>query len=150
MTPPPDYLMEKARNYCAYQERSLFDVKQKLIKWKATEETIEEVIKSLKDDNYLNEERFAKAFVLGKLRYNKWGRNKIINALKQKQVPDLYIQIGLGEIDEDEYLNTLKALLSDKKVTGKNDFVRNNKLVRYAVQKGFQPELAWKVINGKI
>jgi regulatory protein len=150
MTPPPDYLMEKARNYCAYQERSLFDVKQKLMQWKATEATIEEVIKTLRAENYLNEERFAKAFALGKLRHNKWGRNKIIHALKQKQLPDLYIQIGLGEIDEEEYLNTLKAVLSDKKVQAKDEFTRQSKLVRYAMQKGFQADLAWKVLKGEL
>ena len=150
MTPPPEYLLEKARNYCAYQERSIFDVKTKLFQWKATEETLEEVIKTLKAENYINEERFVKAFALGKLRHNKWGRNKIIHALKQKQIPDLFIQIGLSEIDDEEYINTLKAVLSSKEVKGKDEYIRQNKLVKYAVQKGFQPELAWKVVKGEI
>ncbi len=149
MAPPPDYLLEKARNYCAYQERCIFDVKKKLLQWKATEDTVEEVIKKLKAENYINEERFVKAFALGKLRHNKWGRNKIYYALKQKQVPDLYIQIGLGEIDEAEYLNTLKVVLSSKEVKAKDEFTRLNKLVQYAVQKGFQPELIWKVLKGE-
>ncbi len=149
MAPPPDYLLEKARNYCAYQERCIFDVKKKLLQWKATEDTVEEVIKKLKAENYINEERFVKAFALGKLRHNKWGRNKIYYALKQKQVPDLYIQIGLGEIDEAEYINTLKVILSSKKVKAKDEFTRLNKLVQYAVQKGFQPELIWKVLKGE-
>ncbi len=150
MTPLPEYLLEKARNYCAYQERSIFDVKAKLLQWKATEETIEGIIKKLKEENYINEERFVKAFALGKLRHNKWGRNKIIYELKQKNIPDLYIQIGLGEIDEQEYVNTLKAVLSSKEVKAKDEFTRQNKLVRYAAQKGFQPELAWKVLRGEI
>ncbi len=150
MTPLPEYLLEKARNYCAYQERSIFDVKTKLLQWKATEETIEGIIKKLKEENYINEERFVKAFALGKLRHNKWGRNKIIYALKQKNIPDLYIQIGLGEIDEQEYVNTLKAVLSSKEVKAKDEFTRQNKLVRYAAQKGFQPELAWKVLRGEV
>lgn len=150
MTPPHEYLLEKARNYCAYQERSIFDVKKKLLQWKATEDTLEEIIKTLKAENYINEERFVKAYALGKLRHNKWGRNKIAYALKQKQIPDLYIQIGLGEIDDEEYINTLKAILSSKEVKAKDDFTRQNKLVQYAAQKGFQPELAWKVLKGKI
>ena len=150
MTPPPEYLLEKARNYCAYQERSIFDVKTKLVQWKATEDTLEEIIKTLKAENYINEERFVKAFVLGKLRHNKWGRNKIYHALKQKQIPDLFIEIGLSEIDDEEYINTLKAVLSSKEVKAKNEFIRLNKLVQYAVQKGFQPELAWKVLKGEI
>lgn len=150
MTPPPDFLMEKARNFCAYQERSIDDIKSKLSQWKASEDAVEEIIGQLKEENYLDEERFARAFAVGKLRYNKWGRNKIIYALKQKQIPDLYIQIGLGEIDDEEYINTLKAILSSKRVTGDSDYVRQNKLVRYAVQKGFQADLAWKIIKGEI
>lgn len=150
MTPPPDFLMEKARNFCAYQERSIEDVKTKLFQWKASEETVEEIIKRLKEENYVDEERFARVFAVGKLRHNKWGRNKIIYALKQKTIPDLYIQIGLGEIDDEEYINTLKAILSSKEVTGNNDYVRQNKLVRYAVQKGFQADLAWKILKGEI
>ena len=147
---PPEYLLEKARNYCAYQERSIYDVKKKLLQWKATEETLEEIIKTLKEENYINEERYVKSFALGKLRHNKWGRNKIIHALKQKEIPDLYIQIGLGEIDEEEYINTLKAVLSAKEVKAGDTFTRQNKLVRYAAQKGFQPELAWKILRGEI
>ena len=148
--PPPEYLLEKARNYCAYQERCIFDVKTKLIQWKATGETLEEIIRTLKAENYINEERFVKAFAIGKLRHNKWGRNKISYALKQKQIPDLFIQIGLSEIEEEEYINTLKAVLSAKEVKAKDEFTRQNKLVRYAAQKGFQPELVWKVLNGEI
>jgi len=150
MTPPPDFLMEKARNFCAYQERSIEDVKTKLFQWKASEETVEEIIKKLKEENYVDEERFARVFAVGKLRHNKWGRNKIIYALKQKKIPDLYIQIGLGEIDDDEYINTLKAILSSKKVAGKNEYVRQNKLVQYAIQKGFQADLAWKILKGEL
>jgi regulatory protein len=92
----------------------------------------------------------VKAFALGKLRHNKWGRNKIIHALKQKEIPDLYIQIGLGEIDEEEYINTLKAVLSAKEVKAKDEYTRQHKLVQYAAQKGFQPELAWRVLKGDV
>jgi len=150
MTPPPEYLLEKARNYCAYQERCIFDVKTKLFQWKATEETLEEIVKILKAENYINEERFVKAFALGKLRHNKWGRNKIYYALKQKQIPDLFIQIGLNEISDEEYINTLKAVLSSKEVKAKDEYTRQHKLVQFAAQKGFQPELTWKVLKGEI
>lgn len=150
MVPPPDFLLEKARNYCAYQERCLTDVKNKLLQWHASEETIEEVIKSLEDENYLDEERYARAFAVGKLRHNKWGRNKIIQALKQKQIPDLTIQIGLQAIDDDEYIHILKGVLSSKTVQGKDEFIRQNKLARYAAQKGFQVNLVWKVIRGEL
>jgi regulatory protein len=126
------------------------DIEQKLHQWKAEDITIQKIINRLEKEDFLNEERYAKAFAVGKLRHNKWGRNKIIYALQQKHIPDLYIQIGIGEIDEEEYLNTLKALLSSKKIDEKDDWKRNNKLVRYAIQKGYQADLCWKIINGEL
>ncbi|MBN2616657.1 MAG: RecX family transcriptional regulator [Bacteroidales bacterium] len=150
MVPPPEFLLDKARNYCAYQERSLFDVKNKLLEWRASEETIEEIIKKLEEENYLDEERYARTFAVGKLRHNKWGRNKIIQAMKQKQIPDLTIQIGLQELDDEEYIHTLKAVLSSKKVEAKSEYNRLQKLVRYAAQKGFQPELVWRVLKDEL
>ncbi|MBN2637678.1 MAG: RecX family transcriptional regulator [Bacteroidales bacterium] len=150
MVPPLDFLLDKARNYCAYQERCIFDVKNKLLEWHAAVDTVEEIIKTLEDENYLDEERYARVFAVGKLRQNKWGRNKIIHALLQKQVPDLTIQIGLQALDDEEYLHVLKTVLSSKKVQAKSNYNRQQKLVRYAFQKGFQPELVWKVLREEI
>lgn len=149
---PPEHLfmLEKARKFCAYQERSIFEVKTKLIGWKINENIIPEIILQLKKEKFIDEERFAFAFATGKLRNNRWGRNKISYALQQKQIPDLTIQIALNSLDEDEYIKTLKAVLSSKNIDDSNEFRRNNKLVKYAQQKGFQPELAWKVIKGEV
>ncbi len=150
MTSESSFLLNKAREYCASSERCVRDIKQKLHQWKAEDITIRKIINQLEKEDFINEERYAKAFTVGKLRNNKWGRNKIIYALQQKHIPDLYIQIGLGEIDEEEYLNTLKAVLSSKKIDEKDEWKRNNKLVRYAVQKGYQADLCWKVIKGEL
>ena len=150
MAPEHKFLLEKARKFCAYQERSIFDVKMKLISWNVNEKIISEIILQLKKEDFINEERFTFAFAIGKLRNNKWGRNKISYALLKKQIPDLTIQIALNTIDEEEYIKTLKAVLSSKKIDDDNEFRRNNKLVKYAQQKGFQPELAWKVLKGEI
>ena len=68
----------------------------------------------------------------------------------QKHVPELYVQMGLNEIDEEEYLKILKKVINSKKIDEQDDFKRINKLVRFAVQKGFQADLAWKVIKGEI
>ncbi len=144
------FFMEKARQYCAYQERSIFDVNKKLSGWNIDEATKLNIILNLKKENFINEERFATAFAIGKLRNNKWGRNKISYALFQKQLPELTVQIALNAIDEDEYIATLKQVISSKKINEDNDFVRKNKLVMYAKQKGFQPELAWKVVNNEL
>ncbi len=150
MAPEHAFLLEKARNFCAYQERSIFDVKMKLLSWKVNEKIISKIILQLKKEDFINEDRFAFAFATGKLRNNRWGRNKINYALLQKQIPDLTIQIALNSLDEEEYIKTLKAVLSSKNIDDDNEFRRNNKLVVYAQQKGFQPELTWKVIKGEL
>ncbi|MCF6342394.1 MAG: RecX family transcriptional regulator [Bacteroidales bacterium] len=150
MSPEQNLLLKKAQHYCAYTERSIFDVKMKLQEWKLSEKKIEEFIRRLEDEDYINEERYAVTFAYGKLRNNKWGRTKIFYALSQKNIPEIYIQMGLNELDEEEYLNTLKSVIASKQVTGKDEFTRQNKLVSYAVQKGFQPDLAWKVVRGEI
>lgn len=150
MAPEHTFLLDKARKYCAYQERSIFDVKNKLISWNTSEKIVSEIILQLKKEDFINEERYTFAFATGKLRNNHWGRNKINYALLQKQIPDLTIQIALNSLDEEEYIKTLKAVLSSKKIDDDNEFRRNNKLVKYAQQKGFQPELVWKVIKGEI
>lgn len=144
------FLLDKARKYCSYQERCIYDVKQKLLEWKASDKTIEEIIHQLESEDLINEERFAVSFAVGKLRNNKWGRNKIFYALMQKHIPELYVQMGLSEIDEKEYLDTLKSVIKSKKINEENDFRRQQKLVKYAMQKGFQSDLVWKILRNEI
>jgi regulatory protein len=150
MSPEHIYLLSKARKYCSYQERCLADVKAKLKEWNAAEKTIEKIIQNLEKEDYINEERYAISFALGKLRNNKWGRNKIFYAMSRKQIPEIYIQMGLNEIDEEEYIEILKSVLESNKIDEKDEFKRQNKLVKYAVQKGFQASLAWKVLKGEV
>lgn len=144
------FLLNKARKYCSYQERCIYDVKQKLLEWKASEQTIESIIRQLEEEDFINEERYAVSFSVGKLRNNKWGRNKIFYALMQKHIPELYVQMGLSEIDEKEYINTLRSIIESKKVNEVDDFRRKQKLVKFAMQKGFQSDLVWKIIRGEI
>jgi len=150
MSPESSFLLNKARQYCAASERCVVDVEQKLRQWKAEDITIQRIINQLEKEDFLNEERYARAFAVGKLRHNKWGRNKIIYALQRKHIPELYIQIGIGEIEDEEYLTVLKSVLSSKKIDEVNEWKRNNKLVNYAVQKGFQADLCWKVLKGEV
>ena len=150
MSPEHTYLLNKARKYCSYQERCLADVKAKILEWNAADRTVEKIIQSLEKEDYINEERYAIAFALGKLRNNKWGRNKIFYAMSRKRIPEIYIQMGLNEIDEEEYIDILKYVLQSKKIDEKDEFKRNGKLVKYAVQKGYQASLAWKVIKGEV
>lgn len=145
----PQQALLKLANYCAYQERSHFEVKNKLAELGVYYENADEVIVELITQNYLNEERFAKAFAGGKFRIKKWGRNKIKQELKQKQVSDYCIQQGLKEIDYDDYLAVLKQEAIDKyfKIKEKNILVKANKTAQYLISRGFEPDLTWDVIK---
>jgi regulatory protein len=143
-------ILDNIKKYCAYSERCIYDVKKKLKTWKVEEHVINNIINELLRQGYINEERYAKVYAVSKLRNNKWGIKKIIYNLQQKQIPDLYIQIGISAIDQHEYVNILKALLSSKKVDANDEWIRKNKLVKFGVQKGFQADLCWKIINGEL
>jgi regulatory protein len=149
MSPPDTVLLEKARQFCDYQERCVDEVRQKLLQWHADPHLIDKIIIQLENENYLDEDRFVRNYALGKLRHNKWGRNKIIQGLRQKGVPELFIQIGLEEIDSEEYIQTLKEVLSAKRIKEEDPFKMKGKLAQYAIQKGFQSSLVWDVLNNK-
>lgn len=132
-------MLNKARQYCSVQERCLKEVSDKLAEWKVSTSRAEKIIGTLIQEDYLNEERFARLFAGGKFRINHWGKTKIIWELKKKQVPDLIIQIGLEEIDDEEYMATLKDLLRKKgrEVNESQPAKRRKKLTDFALQRGF-------------
>lgn len=139
---------EKIQRYCAYQERSHQEVRNKLYEYGLHRADVDEVITSLIMDGFLNEERFAKAFAGGRFRMKKWGRIKITHALEAKGVSRNCILLGLREIDDDAYIRTLRELLKEKSDSLEEDniYARHDRLSRYAIQKGFEPELVWKEI----
>ena len=140
---------EKIRKYCAYQERAHQEVRNKLYGYGLHRGDVEEIIADLITEGFLNEERFAKAFAGGKFRMKKWGRLRIARALQARGVSENCIAIGLREIDEESYRTTLAALLSEKSRTldADNAFVVRDRLSRYAIQKGYEPELVWQEIR---
>jgi regulatory protein len=113
------------------------------------EKVAEEIIEELMIDDYLNEERFAKLYASSKFRNNNWGKNKIYFELRKKQVPDLYVQIGLEEIEEEEYKDKLRALLAkkNKEIKVTNIFSRKKKLITFAMGKGYRYDLARKIAD---
>lgn len=151
MASSPDLvsLLAKARQYCDYQERCASEVKEKLRSWEATEEQTEQILHTLENENYLNEERYVRAFALGKLRHNQWGRNKIVYALRMKAIPDAIIQQGINELEENEYEETLRKILRQKHVNAADKQSRKAKLAQFAIGKGFQPSLVWQLLNEK-
>ena len=139
----------KACNYCAYQERLQEEVRDKLKTLKVSNEVIEEIISELIVNNFLNEERYAKAYAGGKYRIKKWGRLKIVRNLESKGVSPYCIKKGIAEIEEGDYRDTLYKILTAKKdqIQEENIFILKNKLSVYAIGKGYEPELVWETIN---
>lgn len=137
---------QKALRYCAYQERSHREVKNKLYELGLSSSWVDELLAYLITEGFLNEERFAKAFAGGKFRTKKWGRIKIRYALEGKGLSKNCIRIGLKEIEEDDYLITLEGLLQEKMAEMKDTtiLVARDKTSKYAIQRGFEPELVWE------
>jgi regulatory protein len=140
---------KKALQYCAYQERCHQEVKSKLYDLGLNTTEVDELLVYLITEGFLNEERFAKTFAGGKFRLKKWGRIKITQALEAKGISKNCIRIGLKEIEQDDYEETLKSLLLSKNETlnEENVFVLRDKLSKFAIQKGYEPELVWKTLK---
>ena len=138
----------KIQHYCAYQERSHKEVKSKLYDYGLYESQVDEIISQLIIDGFLNEERFAKGFAGGKFRIKKWGRVKIQNELAFLGLTKNCIQRGLKEIDPGDYTKTLKALIKRKsaEINEVNLFKKHDKVARYVIGKGYEPEMAWEYV----
>ncbi len=132
--------LQKAKHYCAYQERCHSEVKEKLYSFGLYKEDVNELLSQLISDNYLNEERFAIQYAGGKFRIKQWGKVKIKFSLKQKQVSEYCIKKALAAIDENEYNRTLAKLFEQKlKIlkAEKNIFIKKRKLQDHLMQKRF-------------
>ena len=147
-TPEQAYL--KICSYCAYQERSHKEVRNKLFTYGLYPSEVEQALTRLITDGFLNEERFAKAFAGGKFRMKKWGKNKIANALQAHGVTSRCIQKGLKEIDDPHYKKALKALLTKKMASLQepNLLKKKYKAAQFAIGKGYEAELVWGLIKG--
>jgi regulatory protein len=143
----------KARIYkfCVYQERCHQEVKEKLYAFGLSSGDVNSLITDLITDGFLNEERFAKAFAGGKFRVKGWGKLKIVRELELRNLTANCIRGAMKEIEEPEYEKMLFQILDKKSglLTEKNDFLRKDKLSRYAIQKGYEPDLVWTILKAK-
>ena len=139
----------KIENYCAYQERAQQEVRDKLYEWGLFQNDVENIIATLIEENFLNEERFAKAYVSGKFRMKDWGKIKITQHLKAKKVSAPLIKIALQQIDYDEYLQKIDMLIQKKGFSNlKNlSYVEKSKIVRYLQSKGYESDLIFDRIK---
>ncbi|HUH36104.1 MAG TPA: regulatory protein RecX [Moheibacter sp.] len=139
-------IKEKMAHYCAYQDRCHWEVENKMREFNLIPEAWDLIMIELIQQNFLNEERFARSFARGKFNQKKWGKMKIRQALRQKRVPEKLIELGLTEIDEAMYLETLEELFlkkSDELVHERDSFKKQAKIRNYLLQKGFESELIY-------
>ncbi len=146
----PQQALPKLKQYCAYQERSHAEVKEKLYGYGLNTKDTEKLVAELVTENYLNEERYALAFAGGKFRIKQWGRVKIKYELKQQQVSAYCIKKALASIEETNYLDTLRQLYDKKKATlntEKNIFIKKKKLHNYLLQKGYESDMIYELLK---
>ena len=139
----------KASYYCSLSEHCIQKVREKLVQWEAPKESIQPIIDKLVEEDYINEERFARAFVKDKFRFNHWGRIKITTHLRVLSISSDIIAIAIGEIDEDEYAEILDETVEKKRKTIKKgtDYEIRAKLLRHALSRGFEYELIASKLN---
>lgn len=142
-------VLNKIFRYCAYQERSHREVKAKLFEYGLPSIEVDEIISYLITEGFLNEERYAKAFAGGKFRIMKWGKLKIQRELESSGVSARNITRGLAEITTSEYSKTLLGLVKKKsnQIEDDNIYKKKNKVARFVMGKGYEPELVWEVVN---
>ena len=145
----PDQILDKMAKYCAYQERCVKDVTEKLKTFDLRPNDSKEILDYLIDNRFVNDERFAYAFVKGKINQSGWGLNKIRFHLAQKGIAKEIIDSALQAFDKEAYRQRLIEVLKTKSKTMKapNDFEKNRKLAAFAMQRGFEAGLVWEVLK---
>ena len=149
ITTDKDRALSKLQKYCAYQERCHQEVRSKLIALKIYGYDLEEIIAELISENFLNEERFAKAYAGGKFRMKNWGKIRIKMELKKRNISPYCIKKAMQEIDEEGYMEGLYKVIEKKMRTEKekNEFKLKGKLAKHAIRKGFEPHLVWQALK---
>lgn len=139
----------KIEQYCAYQERSQQEVRDKLYDMGLHKEDVENIISELIDNNFLNEERFATTFARGKFRIKHWGRIKIKQHLKLKKVSDYCIKKALNLIEPNEYEKTIIQLIEKKnrELKESDAYIKKQKVIRYVVSRGFETDIVMSLID---
>ena len=144
----------KIASYCAYQERCQLEVRNKLYTYGLFSDQVDELLAWLITENFVNEERFAQTFAGGKFRIKKWGKFKITQALKQKDISDYCIKKGLEEIGNEDYVITIREMAEKKSneysLKISDPYQLKAKTAKHIISKGFEPSLVWDVLNNKL
>lgn len=139
----PAQLKEKMMAYCAYQERCIWEARRKMSEKQVADEDQQKVLDYLIQEQYIDEERYARAFARGKFNLKKWGRNRITLELRMRKIPESLIQKGIAEIDPVSYYDTLLEQTERRWEREKETetFKKRFKVVGYLMQKGFEKDL---------
>ncbi len=139
----------RIENWCAYQERSQQEARDKLFEYGLQKSDVEEIITDLIGSNFLNEERFAIAFAGGKFRIKKWGKIKIKVELRQRKVSDYCINKALAQIPDKDYFSTLEKIIMQKlkQVKEPDKIKKHYKLIQYASSRGYEKDLIVDVLK---
>lgn len=142
-------LKASAQRYTAYRERTPKEVRDKLTEWSAPNPIIERIIDELKADQFIDEERFARAFCHDKFLINKWGKNRLRLEMTKYELSAEAKNQGLEYIKDADYLEVLEHLTLSKweKIREPDMFKRKQKVARYLLQKGYESELVWEKVN---
>ena len=141
--------LNKAMTLCAGREMCSSDIRSKLYSWGVKDDDAEKILYALAQGKFIDEERYAAAFVKDKFRYNKWGKIKTGAALRMKRIPDEVIRKALDSIDNVEYLDLLKSIVEKqrKTVKAKNQYDLKGKLLRHCLSKGFESHLVYDLLS---
>jgi regulatory protein len=141
--------LEKCMQICSQREYCIFDIENKLQKWEIDKKDQQKIIDTLVLEKFIDHERYVPAFINDKFKFNHWGKIKIRYYLKQKHIDSQIINIYLAQIDDDLYLKTIKNEIKNKRQTakGKDDFEKNQKVARYVISKGFDPDKVFQLLK---
>ena len=139
----------KLQYYCSYQDRCHKEVKAKLKSFKISSDELNEIVSNLIKDNYLNESRFSKSFVRGKFNIKNWGKVRIVNELKLRNISIYNINLGLKEIDDQDYINKLEDIFNKKlsSLSNINSNLKRKKIISYLLYRGWESNLIYSKVN---
>ena len=142
------YLLEKIQSYCHYQERCIKEVRNKLFSLKATNKTVDKILQSLIDNDYLNEDRYARMFIQGKLRIKKWGRIKLKYELRLKGLDINIIDDNINKIKDEEYIRYFNEFSTNKiKFLKGTEEQKKRSFINYFTYRGWENSLIYQKLN---
>ncbi|MEI6436211.1 MAG: regulatory protein RecX [Bacteroidota bacterium] len=142
-------IQHKLEYFCDYQERCIYDIDKKLRSWNVEPDSIQLILQRLQKEKFIDEERFARAFVRGKFHINKWGKIKIIVELRRRNIPEKLIKSALNEIGADDYMNTIREVVIRKKqeIIKQKSLNIREKIITFVTGKGFEYNLTEKILT---